>query len=102
MSSESGPFTSGTTNSDGVFELMTRNAAGAVGGKHKLAIAKRKYVGVKPGEPPAPGGLRVELYSRRIYANPATSGFSAEVGVGDDEFNFGLTSKQSELLASVY
>jgi len=93
LAGDNGPSASGTTNSDGVFELMTVNAVGAIGGKHDVAIAKRKYVGVKPGEPPAPGGLRVEWYSPKKYANPSTSGFSAEVSAEDNEFNFDLTSK---------
>jgi hypothetical protein len=71
---EIGHFASGTTNRDGMFELMTVNAVGAAGGKLNVVNAKRKYFRVKPGEPPAPGGLRVEWYSLKKYASPAASG----------------------------
>ena len=87
-----GPTASGTTNSDGHFELMTVNDVGAMRGTYKVAIAKRKYVPPKPGEPAPPGGLVVEWYSPRKYANPLTSELSAEVGDGDNEFRFEMSS----------
>lgn len=92
LPADMGPSASGTTNSDGHFELMTVNRIGAIRGNHHVAIAKRKYVGVKPGEEPVPGGLRAEWYSPNKYANPTTSGLSAEVGEGDNEFQFELSS----------
>jgi hypothetical protein len=91
---EPGPSASGTTDAQGKFELMTINDMGAVIGEHQVAVTKRRYVGVKPGEEPAPGGLRVEWLAPRKYANPETSGFTAEVTEdGENHFEFGLTSK---------
>lgn len=75
------------------FELMTVNAVGAIVGKHNVVIAKRNYIWIKPGEPPAPDGLRVEWYSPKKYASPSTSGCSAEVSAEHDEFNFDWTSR---------
>jgi hypothetical protein len=88
-----GPSASGTTDSEGRFKLMTVNAAGAPRGSFKVTIAKRKYVPPKPGQPAPPGGLVAEWYSPQKYANPTTSELSAEVGDGDNEFRFEMSSK---------
>ena len=93
MPDENGPSAMGTTDSEGRFELMTVNRIGAIRGNHPVVIAKRKYVPPKPGEPAPPGGLVAEWYSPRKYANPMTSELSAEVGDGDNEFHFELSSK---------
>ena len=95
LPAEKGPSASGTTDTDGRFELMTTNSIGAIRGTHSVVIAKRKYVPIKPGEEPVPGGLRAEWYSPKKYANPSTSGLSADVGEGDNKFDFELSSKES-------
>ncbi|MDZ4821608.1 MAG: hypothetical protein SGJ20_21820 [Planctomycetota bacterium] len=93
MPTDKGPSANGTTDSDGHFELMTVNRAGAIRGTHPVVIAKRKYVPLKPGDEPVPAGVRAEWYSPKKYSNPATSGLTADVGDGDNNFNFDLRSK---------
>jgi predicted small lipoprotein YifL len=93
LPAETGPSATGTTDSNGHFELMTVNSIGAIRGTHPVVVAKRKYVPIKPGEEPSPGGVRAEWYSPKKYANPSTSGLSAEVGEGDNNFHFELLSQ---------
>jgi hypothetical protein len=89
---DKGPSAMGTTDSEGRFELMTVNAVGAPRGSYKVTIAKRKYVPPKPGQPAPPGGLVAEWYSPRQFANPETSGLTADVGDGTNDFQFELSS----------
>src|SRR5215207_4472951 len=63
LPADMGPSASGTTDSDGHYELMSVNRIGAIRGTHNVAIAKRKYVPLKPGDEPVPGGLRAEWHS---------------------------------------
>lgn len=92
LPADTGPSSMGTTDSEGRFELMTVNSKGAPRGNYKVTIAKRKYVPPKPGQPAPPGGLVAEWYSPRKYANPDTSGLTADVGDSNNEFRFEIAS----------
>lgn len=96
LPTEKGPSAYGVTNSDGHFKLTTVNDAGAMRGSYQVAIAKRKYVPPKPGQPAPPGGLVAEWYSPTQFANPDTSGLTAHVGDGANDFKFEISSAPSK------
>lgn len=90
---EKGPGVSGRTNKEGKFTLETANLAGALVGKYRVSVNKVKFSGVGPDEQPQPGGLKTEYLVPQKYSDPSTSGLTAEVGAGKNDFVFELSSK---------
>lgn len=90
---EKGPGVSGRTNKEGKFTLETANLAGALVGKYRVSVNKVKFSGVGPDEQPQPGGLKTEYLVPQKYSDPNTSGLTAEVGAGKNDFTFELSSK---------
>lgn len=83
---EGGPVASGTTDSDGRFELVTVNRPGAVPGEHYVSLTKQRYVKES-------GNSHYVFITPEKYAMPGASGFKANVGSGQGDFSFGMFSK---------
>lgn len=92
---EQGRPASGTTDASGKFTLSTfETGDGAVLGKHAVTITDSAEAQDEGGEvdyslpsEAAPGRFSAK------YADPATSGFSAEVSKDSHEFTFDMTDK---------
>lgn len=90
----------GRTDAQGVAKMATSYADGAVAGTHKVTINKSESVGGAPqvdtDDPAydpdaayAPSSVKHHLPVK--YNSPATSGLTAEVKSGTNEFKFDLT-----------
>lgn len=100
----------GTTDASGRYSLTTRvKDDGAIAGQYRVTITK--YEGAEDTTAAAPGGPQVEDYpedydefaaqlapapvSENVlpanYADPASSGFTATVTEGDNNFDFDLS-----------
>jgi hypothetical protein len=99
---------SGTTDAAGKYTISTLGRPGAIPGKNQVAITKQsgaqgltKDAGPPP-TPPSPeeiqakmkaamSGAKVKNQLPEKYADPAQSGFTAEVAPGKSTFDFTLT-----------
>jgi hypothetical protein len=99
---------SGTTDAAGKYTISTLGRPGAVPGKNQVAVTKQtgsKGVAKDAGPPPTPpspeeiqakmkaamSGAKVENLVPAKYADPAQSGFTADVQPGKSTFDFTLT-----------
>jgi hypothetical protein len=90
----------GTTDANGVAKLTTYTTGdGAVLGNHNVMVLKSEVTGAAAADqdstdydPNAPAQKVKNLIPAK-YNNPGTSGFSAEVKKGKNEFKFDLLSK---------
>jgi len=89
----------GTTDSSGKFTLKTFEAGdGALPGKHRISVSKSEMTGVQADKeglsgPADPGGPKEINYIPKKYANPKTSGLTAEVASGMKPVELTLTSQ---------
>lgn len=79
----------GMTDSQGHFSLTTFEVGdGAMLGEHNVAIAKQKMLSAPTAQNPR-GTMKYYIPQR--YADPKTSGLTAKVDRGDNNFTFDLT-----------
>jgi hypothetical protein len=90
----------GTTNQRGEFTLTTFDPNdGALPGKHAVTVVLKKTTsGVMTGPdglsgPIAPGGIKEQWIVPKKYADPKTSGLSAEVRPGMEPLKLDLRSR---------
>ena len=86
-----GPPSSGTTNVEGRFTLVTANRPGAPVGDHRVAISKddATVIGHFHGMPM----YRTTSHIPVKYSSPSTSDLTASVADDENYFEFKLTSK---------
>ena len=110
--SEDNKLGSGTTDAAGKYVITTLGKSGAVAGKHQVAITKSEGGGAAPAglggqssTPPSPEqiqkmiaetksgmmGSKTKQVLNAKYANPSSSGFTADVQPGKATFDFTLT-----------
>ena len=103
---------SGTTDATGKYVISTLGKSGAVPGKNQVAITKMSGGGTAPVAPGAGGstppspeqiqkmisdtksgmmGSKTQQLLPAKYANPASSGFTADVKQGNSTFDYTLT-----------
>ena len=90
---EGGPAATGGTDASGRFNLRTANRDGAMVGKHLVTITKKETKGLGPFGPTSPEGIKVIWHVPERYSNTKTSGLTASVPGGGEDFKFELTSK---------
>lgn len=89
----------GLTDKDGRFTLTTFvKGDGALLGKHQVCVVKKKTSGLLTDADglsggTAPGGVSEEWLAPKKYANPKTSGLSAEVKPGMEPLEFRLSAR---------
>lgn len=87
--SGSGAMTVGLVDETGGYELATGSNAGVPPGKYLVSVAAVDVL--RPADESSPPGLH--RVSPDIYADPTTSGFSADVQPGSNTFDFDLKSQ---------
>lgn len=85
------------TNSEGKYELIfTRDQKGAIVGGHRVTISREDFVATdytaEQGDIDEED-KEIEKVPEK-YGNPETSGLTAEVASGENEFNFDLKSDE--------
>lgn len=89
----------GTTDKEGKFTLKTFEPGdGALPGKYKVTIIKKEVTGFLADKDGlsggiAPGGIQEKWIIPKKYADPQTSGLTAEVKPGMGPLEFKLTSQ---------
>jgi hypothetical protein len=89
---DGGPVASGNTDAQGNFTLTTAGKPGALAGRYQVAVNKSILRGLKPDGTVSDEGAWTEWISPQQYSLPATSGLTAEVTSGGNEFDFSLLS----------
>ena len=62
-------------------------------GEHSITITKKETLGLGPFGPTSPEGIKVIWHVPEKYSNTKTSGLTATVPGGGEEFQFELTSR---------
>jgi hypothetical protein len=91
---DKGPVASGTTDSQGRFELFTVNQRGVLPGKYKVTVSLVNVVGGKTEEAVLQGGQRVVHVTPQIYGDPKTTPLTATVARGTGPFDFELSNEK--------
>ena len=94
-----GAIASDVTDAEGRYRLTTGSIDGALLGDHRVTVAKLELVDRKgnpaetsEGPPARGGGLRAKWYTPEKYSKPETSGFTATVKPGNNDYPFVLIS----------
>jgi hypothetical protein len=87
-----GPAASGTTDSQGQFQLNTLNRPGAMPGQYRVTLTKQRMTGMA-GSVPGPNGVRIEWIVPQKYNTPETSGLRRTVTPQEHEFVLELSSR---------
>lgn len=77
-----GPVATGSTDSQGAFELHTTNEAGALVGRHRVTISKSELQNVIDGAP-GPGGAKLVWHIPERFSRAEASGLEAEIKRGE-------------------
>ncbi len=86
------PMATGQTDAQGRYRLRTGDQPGIAAGTYRVTVSAYRTLPAADGsDEPIP-----ELRTPARYNNAATSGLTAEVGSGQDEFNFELGGEAGE------
>lgn len=89
----------GATGPDGSFTLSTfASGDGALIGRHRVAVVKDEMTGIKADAgglsgPAGPDGPKVKRLVPARYADPATSGLTADVAAGETAVELEIESR---------
>ena len=87
-----GTMASGYLDENGKYELSSGSRVGVLPGKYVVTVSAIEII-----PPKIPGGAAGgKAASPARYANPKTSGFTADVVRGDNTFDFALSSQPTQ------
>ncbi|MDZ7615631.1 MAG: carboxypeptidase-like regulatory domain-containing protein [Patescibacteria group bacterium] len=90
---DGGPAASGSTDSEGRFQLHTVNRPGTVPGLHTATVTKQQTTGLGDFGAVGPEGVKTIWHVPEKYSNPKTSGLEFEVGRDSGNLRIELSSR---------